>query len=1175
MARATLTDTPTTSWTAALPVMDGTTPIFAYGAIIYADGDLGVFRAVDFQTGKPLWGVDGPQVGLETPAVCGGVLYLCTDDGCLYAASPVTGDVLWELQLTDGSSLTPPVPGSGYLPSTRQPGSVVYTMDANNVYAVPAVAQDGPPAASTVFATDGSFELGTNLAYDGTSGRMVVNTSRGLAALDVDTASPEEWPMAWHVDLGGYVTPATLAMGKVFVGTQAQTMALVDVSSGEWFASAPLGAQIEQPVLVDPPNNSAYVPTETGTIVALDATSAKRTTSLTPGKQPTTPLTLSDGIVYYGSADNHMYAFELASPNGPVTGLDASEPITFLAGVSSGSAYFGTQSRLLASQFSDLIHQFNSQSQLMVDFTRQMSSYQQTPAYQTNIQLYDPSGNVRSRESIKVWASAPVNLTTDNQGFVVDHDAPAAFESDAAGRIVISVQADTNISASTPSGLSTPALTLWASFMAPDERILIYPDQRLHGALQTITGAQLQAAQTYSDAGPAQKGAALLPSGFQGSEGTPGRANADALASAINNTIGMNIPAQASAGTAPTYLAYPETMLGVSHSATPPDTTRPAVSGAIPTWSLTLTGPSGATFNPNITNKEAAATIAGWPAARAAAGLPPGGIFTDIADFVKNVINGAESITETVWQKTEQVISAAIATAENSYHFTVETIEDAAHVVLGLLKSVLGDVENAVQKIIEALSFLFDWDDILLTHAHIKATINTGFTQVTGFITRIEDDIDNLLDRISNIIANDFGTLIKNISNQGSLGTVAGPTDPNQAYTTNGSDNYSVHGNWLLHKTMGGALGTGGSVAIGAPTLALTGASTAASETVTQAMQQFLQNLAADAAKVSTDVYKVITAAADDLMTALFPPDGAQGAHLADLLGKLESLLLELVALAKDAADDFCNLLIAIVDSLQDALNASIEIPFVTWLYREITGDQLSVLDLFTLILAVPVTVMYKAITDQPPYSNGSVTRPPGTGRNAQPTAGTTENPPRPSGAAAPRLGSLNIMNMASTFNGLIYSYVDLFSNALAKKNPPLLSFLSALNATAAECLNMPISSDNQQESDYVARWVYGMFPIAWNVYSGLEAVGGDSTSNNVLPSWAIGAAIWDAGYAIAWPQDYFGDDGLKLVQNELGNLSTIAGFAKNSDDEEVLAVLMIVDYFLDTASALIGIKYW
>ena len=208
---------------------------------------------------------------------------------------------------------------------------------------------------------------------------MVVNTSRGMAALDVDTASPEEWPMAWHVDLGGYVTPATLAMGKVFVGTQAQTMALVDVSSGEWFASAPLGAQIEQPILVDPPNNSAYVPTETGTIVALDATSAKRTTSLTPGKQPTTPLTLSDGIVYYGSADNHMYAFELARPNGPVTGLDASEPITFLAGVSSGSAYFGTQSRLLASQFSDLIHQFNSQSQLMVDFTRQMTRISRRP----------------------------------------------------------------------------------------------------------------------------------------------------------------------------------------------------------------------------------------------------------------------------------------------------------------------------------------------------------------------------------------------------------------------------------------------------------------------------------------------------------------------------------------------------------------------------------------------------------------------------------------------------------------------------------------------------------------------------------------------------------------------------------------------------------------------------
>ena len=72
-------------------------------------------------------------------------------------------------------------------------------------------------------------------------------------------------------------------------------------------------------------------------------------------------------------------------------------------------------------------------------------------------------------------------------------------------------------------------------------------------------------------------------------------------------------------------------------------------------------------------------------------------------------------------------------------------------------------------------------------------------------------------------------------------------------------------------------------------------------------------------------------------------------------------------------------------------------------------------------------------------------------------------------------------------------------------------------------------------------------------------------TSNAVLPTWGIGSAIWQGVYAGIYPDEFF-DDGSKLVQNECGALSTIAGYAKLSDNEEVLTVLVVADFFLDMA---------
>jgi outer membrane protein assembly factor BamB len=1138
MATAVLTDTPSPTWSASVQVMPDTSPVFGFGAVLYADAATGHFKAVDFQTGKERWTAHIPPGALQSPVIVGAVAYLTTDSGELYAVNAVTGAPMWSGPITlSENSLTTPVPGLGCVAgAAAQP--VLYLMDQQNVYLVPTSATGTtPPTPRTVYTATGAT-FATSLTYDAASGLMIVNTSQGLTALSADIASESAWEQAWQIDLGGYVTPATLAMGTAFVGTPAQTLALVDVASGGSTASQALASNIEQPIAVDVAGNVAYVPTDSGTIYQLDATSTSLISTFQPGEQVTTPITFSDGLGYFGSADHNLYGFDLADAPSSIISLEAEDPIAYLAGVSSGTAYFGTATVMQAASFADLIHEFNSQSQLMVDFVdpQGTQAYQQAPAYQTNVVLYDPEGNVRPFESVKVWASAPVTLMTDNQTFAIDPDTPAAFQSDGTGRIVLGVQSNTTITPDAPCGLSTPALTLWASFMEEGERILIFADERLHTTLQTISGTDLQSATTYNQTDPSQPGPALLPGGFQGSKGLP---NANALAGAINNTVALQQQPTAAVPSSQ-YLANPQTMVGVSYSPTPPDTTRPAGPGQVPNWTLDLSDPANVTFTPQ---------------ADADAALRPGitgNVFDDIAHFIENVINGVETIVKTIWQAAEGLVQAAIQTAENTYKFVIQTVEDAAHVVLGILKSVLQDVEDAVEKVIEALSFLFNWKDILATHTHIKALINGGFTQVTTFIGKLETETDAFFADLTANADSQFTTLIGSLDST-TLGTAAGSTDPNQAYTTDGSDNYSVQGNWLHHKTMTNAVGTNGQVTIGAPpSVALLGASaTSPIDTIAEAMVTFVEEIGDDAVKVAEDLGQTIEDAAKELMQVLLGSGGARGQDLKNLLEALEALVNNLIALAQAATDAFFTLLRLVLDAIVDMLDAPIDIPFISWLYSKITGDQLTILDLLALIVAIPVTVMYKAITGQAPFAT------------------TTAQP-----ALTASSETLNVPNMITTFDGLIYTFVDAISNAMGNESPPFLSYGQGVLIAIQQGVSVPYDAQGDEFRDWGLLWLYGCFPVLWNVHAGMQQGAGQSTSNAVLPTWGVGSAIWQGVYAGMYPDEFF-EDGIKLVQNECGALSTIAGYAKLSDNEEVLAVLVIVDFFLDMANALIEIKFW
>src|SRR5207253_5340602 len=59
------------------------------------------------------------------------------------------------------------------------------------------------------------------------------------------------------------------------------------------------------------------------------------------------------------------------------------------------------------------------------------------------------------------------------------------------------------------------------------------------------------------------------------------------------------------------------------------------------------------------------------------------------------------------------------------------------------------------------------------------------------------------------------------------------------------------------------------------------------------------------------------------------------------------------------------------IRGMMDLLTASIRIPVISTLYHDLTGEDLSFLDVICLIAAIPATIVHKAIAGAPPFPKG------------------------------------------------------------------------------------------------------------------------------------------------------------------------------------------------------------
>jgi hypothetical protein len=205
------------------------------------------------------------------------------------------------------------------------------------------------------------------------------------------------------------------------------------------------------------------------------------------------------------------------------------------------------------------------------------------------------------------------------------------------------------------------------------------------------------------------------------------------------------------------------------------------------------------------------------------------------------------------------------------------------------------------------------------------------------------------------------------------------------------------------------------------------------------------------------------------------------------------------------------NILTDLLNAVWSILNQPLDIPFVSWLYNLITGDTLTLLDAFALLVAIPTTIVYKAITSSAALAVGS--------------------------------GDVSLVHVAYSLGLSVTTLFDGLSSLTGGTEwaSPLAGATLCLNFVT-QLLAVP-SKDfggNNQWQDYLI-WSFQCLPLVGGAFD-YSTLTGEANAfvketwmparNTIYCGYGIGMLSAFCIWAQEWPDDYSGTNYTYLIQN-------------------------------------------
>ncbi|MBL8235844.1 MAG: hypothetical protein JNM66_00390 [Bryobacterales bacterium] len=296
-----------------------------------------------------------------------------------------------------------------------------------------------------------------------------------------------------------------------------------------------------------------------------------------------------------------------------------------------------------------------------------------------------------------------------------------------------------------------------------------------------------------------------------------------------------------------------------------------------------------------------------------------------------------EDVEKYFVQVVDDVYHFFLQIGEALYHFVLDTVTAIAHAI----EFVFNKIAVFFEDLVKWLGFIFSWNDILRTHRVLKSMYKTYAKRAVGEIEGFKAQVDSFFSGVEGKLDEWAGMTVPSTQTVGEVQT-ANNSQP-------GSNSPQSH--WALQHTQNNA---------GNATATVKGSSPAPGVLAT------LENLVSEAEQT-------IQGAFNQLKTQVI--DQRDSLTATQLVQRVVDIVLKvLLETAREIFDAFLDILASLIGDAVDDLDAELKIPILSKIYKDISGDELSILDLACLIAAIPATIIAKLVTEEVPFPDSSQT---------------------------------------------------------------------------------------------------------------------------------------------------------------------------------------------------------
>jgi hypothetical protein len=796
------------------------------------------------------------------------------------------------------------------------------------------------------------------------------------------------------------------------------------------------------------------------------------------------------------------------------------------------------------------VHGFACESTLQADTVAPASNgyIPANPVFHTVVQLVDPSKNPRVNISVKVWSSDTLTISDGVTTYNIDPNTPAWLQTDHAGYLNIT---------STAGDISSPALYLWSSFMDRSETILIYPDQDVVNTVPSKS-ASIGSATNYA-------GQTIM---------TPG-VNPTDVVTVVTNTMGSSTGASLSSATQS--IANHRKIKRSHRSGRFLASAASSSFFAFPN-STTNMGYANTALQPSVTNRAfnaAGANDFSYPSDASAVSAQPlvGGQLLGLSfdDFKSRIIHGA-NVIKSIECKVDKTLNQAVHTiyddAHNLYTLTVNYLEDAITVVSGFIKSLVKDLESAIQW----LSTIFDWKGILAMQQQLVKQVNTNIANVQAWVTLQQELNYGPVNSGFETLKNDFSKLLLTVN--GAIGSqsfgdmqqnYAGGNDPKAVFSKNGAKSYGP-GSSMMSKVQNN-IGASQNVSAAVGATGLTSLNTGPLGPMISRVFNLVDGIKADLAASLSQIETGLVDFFEQFANIYKNPAQFLENGISEILSLLSALLDLLLSAIETVIDSVLDLLAgpnSLLSYLQTYLNNALHIPVVSDLWGLISGGEpLTILNLACLIVAIPTKIISDVV-----------------GGAAAGTSGVGES----SVQAWQTIGS--------AVSGIFGGIVDALCDGLNIDANEAIAGLDIACTSVSLLLTLPSDFAENQAGTYVL-WCVGLVPICVSLMSAATFATGSLPVDN--PDFDPLNSLWQKtiapyglcafgiimffscmGFAVTDPQTCWGPKGIDgppitLIQNVFSAVDYMPK-PLSTGDETCHAVLAVSDAVWPLGSAICNV---